>query len=131
MMQVAAPSGEVFLFHGVHDVGVATLVRRAFGDRGMNVFATSTEFQLGDGNEATIRNALFESCAMVVLLTRSTLHSEYVAFEVGAAMGLEKPIFVVYDGIPSSEIPGFLRKYPTIPLSNLPDLVKQVHDINC
>ena len=96
----------------------------------VSVFPAATEFQLGDQNDSMIRDALSESSAMVILLTRSTLNSPYVPFEVGAAMGMEKPIFVVYDGIAPSEIPGFLRKYPTIPLSNLPDLVKQVHDVN-
>lgn len=129
MSAIASTVYDVFLSHGQHDIGVGRIVRDSFRSKGLDVFSASKEFRLGDPIAQKMREALAKSAAVVILLTRSTLKSPYVAFEVGAAMSQAKPVFVVYDGIAPTELPGFLDRYPVVPLANLADVVKQVRDL--
>lgn len=126
MSVVASPVYDVFLTHGQHDTGVGRIVRDALRSEGLGVFTASKEFRLGDPIAQKMREAMAKSSAVVILLTRSTLNSQYVAFEVGAAIGLGQPIFVLYDGIAPSEIPAFLKRFPTFPLSGLDQVVREV-----
>lgn len=116
---------DVFLTHAAPDAGMAALVTREFEAAGCGVFAFQS-LEPGDDRRDRMVEALVESTAVVVLLTKSSLSSPMVGVEVGAALAWTKPVFVVYDGIAAAEIPAYLREFTVAPLSAVGDVVRQV-----
>lgn len=78
---------------------------------------------------AGIREALAECSAFVMILTRSTLESSNSAFEIGAAMAWNKPIFVLYDGLPKKEIPEYLKDFTVVQFTKLPQVVQEIANL--
>ena len=116
---------DVFLSHGVHDTGIAGVVKNALSEAGLEVFSDQN-VKFGNSYTKIWRDALAECSAVVLILTRSTLDSSNLAFEVGAAMAWNKPIYVIYDGIADSEIPSYLDDLRLGQISNLPQIVKEI-----
>src|SRR5436309_2810309 len=101
---------DVFVSHGVHDRWIADGVQRAFVDAGLEVFAID-EVKANESFLTSMRRALAECHAVVVVLTRSTLTSQNIAVEIGMAMAWSKPIYVLYDGLTKAEIPTYLTEF--------------------
>jgi hypothetical protein len=125
MTTATTPVYDVFLSHGAHDSGVAAIVVNSFREHGLGVYAVTTA-PIGTDVQKQVREALADSSAAVILLTRSTINSPNVAFEVGAAMAWKKPVYVLYDGISPQEIPDFVKQFVVLPLSGLPKVVEHV-----
>lgn len=119
---------DVFLSHGVHDKGIADVVKRALAEEGFKVFAVD-ELKINGSAMAGIREALAECSAFVMILTRSTLESSNSAFEIGAAMAWNKPIFVLYDGLPKKEIPEYLKDFTVVQFTKLPQVVQEIANL--
>ncbi|MBI1901198.1 MAG: toll/interleukin-1 receptor domain-containing protein [Planctomycetia bacterium] len=125
MSAATATVYDVYLSHGPQDSGLAELVRQKLADVGLEVYDPKpkkfdAEFLTG------LREPLAESRAVVILLTRSTLDSDRAVYEVGAAMALDKPVYVVYDGISLDEVPPVLRSQTVVRLSNLKKVARQI-----
>jgi hypothetical protein len=73
-----------------------------------------------------MREALAESNAVIILLTRSTLQSSNIAFEVGFAMAWNKPVYVLFEGVSEQEIPAYLRDFHLAMLSELGRVVEDI-----
>lgn len=116
---------DVFLSHGTHDTGIAGVVKNALSDADLEVFSVQSVKPENSFTELW-RDALAECSAVVLILTRSTLGSSNLAFEVGAAMAWNKPIYVIHDGIADSEIPRYLDDLKLCQISNLPQIVKEI-----
>lgn len=119
---------DVFLSHGTHDRGIADVVKRALAKEGFNVFAVD-ELKTNGSAMAGMREALAECSAFVMILTRSTLDSSSGAFEIGAAMAWNKPIFVLYDGLSNKEIPEYLKDFTVLQFTELPQVVRKIANL--
>ncbi len=125
-MSVAATTmHDVFLSHGAHDTGIAGLVKDALAQSDLEVFSIR-ELKPGEAFMTKMRQALAECNVVVIILTRSTLGSSNVAFEIGAAMAWNKPVYVLYDGISKNEIPSFLRDFRIFQISKLSKVVREI-----
>lgn len=122
---MAEPIYDVFLTHAAQDGGLAALVTREFESAGCGVFSFQS-IEAGDDFRLRVVNALVESQAVVILLTRASVSSQIVAFEIGVAMAWSKPVFVLFDGLLEDEIPDFLREYRLIPLTRLSEVIPQI-----
>lgn len=121
------PIYDVFLVHHPHDDGVAAMVIREFEQAGCGVYPQlTTPVNLVDGIQMPVMDALVDSSAMVLLLTRTSVESRWFAFAVGVAMAWDKPVVVLHDGIELRSIPEFLNQFQLVPLSNLDRVVQQV-----
>lgn len=116
---------DVFLSHGAQDKGLAQIVTRALDREGLEVFAVH-EVTPGEEFLAKMRRELAQCSAFVLILTRSTLKSPNIAFEIGMAMAWNKPIYVLYDGITKKEIPGYLKEFNVLQVSKLPQVVREI-----
>lgn len=120
--------GKVFLTHSPTDQAAASQVKKRLGDKGIVV---QTVHALPTKDLATrMRNALAESEAFVVLATEASVHSTDLAFEIGAARGLQKPIFVLTKDIAKSDLPPYLREFSIIPYESLEKLAGRIHSDN-
>ncbi len=116
---------DVFLSHGVHDTGIAEIVRKRLEASDLGVFAMD-HIDAGIDLDLAVRSALAESSAVILILTRSTVGSPYIAFEVGAAMAWNKPIYVLYDGLANDDIPSYLRQFHVVGLGEAERIVNEI-----
>src|SRR5438552_17659079 len=89
----------VFLSFPVADRAFAEQVASALRDSGLEVVSTH-DVEPGGDYTNDVRRALAGSKAVVVALTNISKRQEIpasVLFEVGAAVGADKPIFIVLD----------------------------------
>lgn len=104
---------------------MARLVQSTLVDAGIVVRAI--DHLVSDaGYLSRVRQLVSECRAVIILLTRSTLNSQEVPFEIGLALAWERPVYLFYDGIDGSEIPAFLRKYQIRPLTSLAAVVREL-----
>ncbi len=66
---------------------------------GVSGWLDHADIAAGDAFASTIRSALQESSAMVVLLSPASIHNQWINFELGAGAALGIPIIpIVVDG---------------------------------
>lgn len=66
---------------------------------------------MGQDLGISLRKAMRESSGVVFILTPNTVNSTWIAWELGGALALEKPIFPVLIGdVSEDEIPAPLRQ---------------------
>ncbi|HUE73057.1 MAG TPA: toll/interleukin-1 receptor domain-containing protein [Pirellulaceae bacterium] len=126
MIATASESFDVFLSHSLVGQNDAHRVAQALTDAGMNVF-DSTAVAAGGSTADEIWNAMAVSDAFVVVADPRIAPSANVQVELGAAMGWNKPIFVVRtDEAVAAKSVDYLRKFPTFPETRLVDLVAAI-----
>jgi hypothetical protein len=109
---------DVFLSHSPQDQGLADLIAEECREAGLEVYRCD-DLEPGGTLPIEVRRELVESSAAVFLATRSFAESPNLAYQIGMAMVLNKPIYVLHDGLRQSEIPPFLSQFALHPLSEL------------
>ncbi len=115
---------DVFLSTSSTDKGVAEVVRRAFEERGLTVFTDSARRSPEVAWEDSFGVAMAEARAFVAILSRASVNSPWNMIGVGAAQAWGKGIYLLLDGL--TEVPGYLRRYPSFPISRLSEVVAEV-----
>jgi hypothetical protein len=113
----------VFLSYSSRDHALADTLRRALASSGFDVLRAQ-ETPSGAPIEDAIRDLMRASDVFVVVASPDQVNSSWTAFEVGAAMAWEKPIFVVTSE-PRS-LPPYLARYRVVDASELPRLIGSV-----
>lgn len=114
---------QVFLSYSQADDALASRVRSALEEAGFQVWDASRNILPGDNWAEKISEALKESEAMVVLLTRNSVQSSQVQWEIGYALGntaYAKRLIPVLAGDPESfppeKIPWILNRLRMVSL---------------
>jgi hypothetical protein len=116
---------QIFLSFALADQELAHLVAAELAGAGL---AVVQPHQLGAGGEYTdaIRKALRGSAAVVVVIGDISRRHEVAAsvlFEIGAAVGAGKPIYVVVDE-PSTKLPFNAPNLKVIPVTRLDEVAR-------
>jgi hypothetical protein len=117
---------DVFITHAATEQKLAEHLARTVKASGLNAVTGHELLGAGDNLGDKIWEALAESMALIVVVSRSELTST-VAFEIGAARAWNKPIFVVLaDPAESVTLPAALTRSPIYPPGRVEDLVKAI-----
>lgn len=117
----------MFLSYALANIEMAELVGEVFARHGYDVFFSRT-LTSGPAALEDLREAIFKSDLVVVLLTASALKSAMTTFEVGMAQAWAKPVFVLFDGIPAGDVPAYLRRFPVYGVSQLDELLRELQN---
>jgi len=111
----------VFLSYSSRDQELVDDLRRSLADAGFMVVRPQ-ELPSGSEFERAIREMMRQSDAFVLVASDDALGSPWTAFELGAAMAWEKPIFVVSadDG---DRLPAYLTGHQIVKKSDVARLV--------
>ena len=123
----AATKPTVFLSYALHDRHAADEVAGALRGAGLSVVQMS-ELEPGGEYTDTIRQALGRSSAIVVVLPKMSARRELpasVLFEIGAAVGADKPIFVIVDE-PTAKLPFNVPHLHILPRARLDEVARQL-----
>ena len=101
----------IYLSYRTTDRGLATALQAALASRGHETRLDVTDLVPGDLWREELMEYLRASDAVVVLITKNSLQSNYVAAEIGAAraFGLTKGLILIPVIVGKLEIPPFLR----------------------
>jgi len=118
---------KVFLSYAVANREMAELVAEVFTQHGYTVFFSRISTTGASALEG-LRETMFKSDLIVVLLTASALKSALTTFEVGMAQAWAKPVYVLFEGISPDEVPVYLRRFPVYGISQVDELLRELHD---
>ena len=118
---------DVYLTATELDRAACELVRRGLEELGLNVFvANATKLPSGRKLEGGLREALMQSRVFAGVLSRSALGSDGFAFELGAAWGMAKPVYLITHEIDQAKIPTHYRKYHIEPISRHAEIARDI-----
>lgn len=123
-------SYDVFLTYSRIDRGVGEVVRRAFEERGLRVFADSASVATGARWEEATRSAMAESRAFVAILSRASSNSSWITLELGAALAWGKAIYLLLEGITAEALSAPMSSLPSVPIARLREVVDEVERTN-
>jgi hypothetical protein len=123
-MSKTEPIYDVFLSYGPQDAKSAVEVGRILQSFDLAVF-NARAISRGKRMEEAIWDAMAESQALVVVVSQSE-PSASTLFELGAAQGWNKPIFIVVADPASTRLPSFLHDLPVYPFSRLEEVARAI-----
>lgn len=94
--------------------------------KGVEVWLDEHAIDAGDRIDDAIRDGIDQCDELLVLVSSRSIDSAWVIFEPGAAWGQRKRVTVVYDKIPSTQVPAPLHSYRSEDLNNFPKVIQQV-----
>jgi len=117
---------KIFISHAHDDERIADslvdVVREVFEVKNENIRATSLpehNLPIGVDTPEQLRQEIDKSEAIVGIITPSSIRSEYVLFELGAAWALEKPIYpLLASGTSRENLPGPLKERNYVDLTD-------------
>ena len=121
---VAETRWDVFVGHSPRDAGLLRIVAEALEESGLTPF--TGDVPLEGPITTTVREAVAESRAGILLATPASVASPNLAFEAGLLMGWSKPIHVLHDGLPTDGLPPFLTQFQVHPLTQLNAVVRAI-----
>jgi hypothetical protein len=89
-------SHRVFIAHSRRDSSIARALSRALDRHGLTVLPDENLGANGERLHKHLRQALESASWYVVLLSEESLESPLVNFEIGTALGQEKPLLPVF-----------------------------------
>jgi hypothetical protein len=117
--------GRVFISHSSSDEAWAREFGHSLQQRGLKVWFDSNAIHSGQSLTAAVEKGLRESSVIVLLVTSDALKRPNLFFEIGAAMGMGKPLVpIVSKDVDPSALPISLRGRKYL-LKNSPDSTAQ------
>lgn len=114
---------QVFLTYASADRQLAAKVADFLADAGLTVVRPE-DLESGHEYSNAIRTGLMKSAAMVVVLGRAEMAAT-VLFEMGAAFGAEKPVYVVVDA-PTTRLPFDTSKVQILSMSRIEEIADEL-----
>src|ERR1051325_1186586 len=109
MVATASPGLDVFVSHSASECDAAATVAKYLSEGGISV-ALDQDIVRGTDWQRELRKTLAGSDAFVIIVQPDHTVSQNTAFELGAALALHKPIFVVNTNGKSGQLPAFLQR---------------------
>jgi hypothetical protein len=117
---------DVCISYSTHNKKEAEELHKALHNEGLTCFLSEKDLEGGDEWEERIRQALWQSAEMCLLVTPESLKSEWVATEWGAAWVLAKRITPVLLRCSLEQLPDRLRKSQSVDFHKVGTFAKQV-----
>lgn len=121
---------DVFISHSTSDKNWCRDFAEGLRERGLRVFFDDWPAQATSPQEDTIRNGLRSSSSLVVVLDASSLSSQWAAFEVGAAIELNKLVVpVIAQDVSGRSVPKPLRAMQQLRMNSPNEVAERVADL--
>lgn len=115
---------DVFLSYCSSDSQEASQIHEDLQSAGLKVFIAPKALQAGEDFADGIRSALLKARELWMLVTPSSLRSEWVTTEWGAAWALGKPIIPILHRCAPQDLPERLRRIHALDFCRFPELIR-------
>ena len=121
-MEKSKPTSDVFLSYSAADAKFAGEIARILQLFDLSVFDKNA-LPTGERLEQAVWDAMAESQALVMVVSTAPPSASTI-FEIGAAQGWNKPVYVVATDPALMHLPSFLHGVPVYPFSRIEDLAR-------
>lgn len=111
----------VFISYSTADSMQANRIKDELESKGIECFLAEKKIKGGDPFDVTIRQALIESYEVIILCSKTSLQSQWVKKESGAAWVLGKRIIPITHKVDIDALPEDLQKFQTFDYSDVVD----------
>lgn len=125
-MRKSRPIYDVFISYSHDGQATAKVLGQLLAGAGLKAFETSSLPGAGATVLDSVREALTESDAFVAVLTPTAAASPSVAVELGGAMALQKPIYLLSMLGAGESIPAYLQHFHRYPASRIQEMVQSI-----
>lgn len=115
---------DVFLSYATAEREEASQIRQAITEAGRKVFMARKDVNPGDDFAETIREALRSSKELWLLVSPTSIKSEWVISEWGAAWVLRKNTVPILYRCDTKDLPDRLRRLQCIDFNEYPNLIR-------
>ena len=115
------PKPRVFLSYAARDEAAALEASRTLQDGGCEVFSAGSTAH-GDDVFGSVQDALVDTDAVVLIASPEAVASQWMAFELGAALAWGKPVYALSSG--GVPLPIYLQQTRVVRLSELSELAQ-------
>ncbi|MGH7983637.1 MAG: toll/interleukin-1 receptor domain-containing protein [Candidatus Udaeobacter sp.] len=102
---------KIFISHSSDDKWVARQISRLLGDVGCESFLDEKDIKTGDSIDDSIQTHLKDSDHLLVVVSPSSLKSQWVFVEIGGAKALGKRIVPILFHVAPNEVPPAIAKH--------------------
>jgi hypothetical protein len=103
---------QIFLSYSYQDKTWVSEFAHALQEQGVNIWFDAEQIALGDKLQDRLENALRGSNVLVVILSKNSVQSRWMYFEIGAALADNKKIIpIVVDDVGHEQLPPLLTRY--------------------
>ena len=96
---------KVFISHSSHDRWVAGRIAGDLESRGIDIFLDEKSVETGDSIPHSINDNLRSCDELLILLTPTSVNSQWALVELGGAVALDKRVIPIRYHVPSKDIP--------------------------
>jgi hypothetical protein len=126
---VKAKAGyRVFLSYARKDSRSAQKLATQIEATGAAVFLDEFSLEAGEAFQAQIDRELRGSDEVVALVTENSIQSRWWGFEVGAALGLQKRVVSIIDGVKVEELPPPLRSLQSVDVRKISGYLSELSE---
>ena len=120
---------DVLLSYTPADAVLAEAVRERLTSAGLTCFAPLVEIE-ADEYQERLPEVLEQSRSFAPILSRSSISSQRLLVEAGAAWGVDLPVFLLLNDVRPAEVSSFFERYPAFPLwKGIPKLIEAVRKL--
>jgi nucleoside 2-deoxyribosyltransferase len=123
-MSALVQKPRVFLSFAGRDQAAASAASRILQEGGCDVFAAHETTAGSQSLLTDVQEGMKQTDAVVLLASNDSIHSQWAAFELGAATALGKPMYVLVSG--GLPLPFFLQQTRIVQTSELPKLAEML-----
>jgi nucleoside 2-deoxyribosyltransferase len=116
---------DVFVAYSATDAKLAADIAGVLQSFDLSVFFDRNALPRGERFEDAIWEAMAESQAFVIVVSQAAPSASTV-FELGAAQGWNKPVYVVVTDPASMQLPSYLHGFPVYPYSRIEDIAREI-----
>src|SRR5919198_4061299 len=109
-----AEQRRIFISHVDADSTFAADLKRALLDKGIAAWTFEDVARADDSLDEALRRALQNSYAFVTIVSEGALHSNWISFEVGAALSTGKNVLLIDRTTRDAALPAPFRSFRTI-----------------
>lgn len=120
---------DVFISYSSHDSEYALQTRRVLEEKGITSFLVEYGIPVGESWSHAIRRAMEESKQVIVLVSRNSMESNWVQFELGAAWGMGKRVIpLLLPGTKATDLPPLLSGFQAFEFENIKHLSNELSE---
>lgn len=128
---------DIFISHSSFDIDVATLVieivRKAFNISSDKILCTSVpgyKLKAGANTDEQLKKEIFSSKAFIGVITKESINSTYVLFELGARWGVDLPLIpLICNKAGTSLLSGPIKNINALSALDSSDMLQFLNDL--
>lgn len=117
---------KIFISSSPGDSDLARDLAKRLDQPGLKVVTAGESANAGDSIKARISEAFKTADEIVFILTKNSVDSQWLLFEMGYATSLDKHVTVLLQGVEHSELPDIIKQMEYVKYADLDQFISRL-----